>query len=98
MTRTKYAYVPYSPGAAIEADTVRRTRDGRCILAGRVVLTTNGSEPRASLKEAFEGRYAHRVTVAQLLLAGFTVKQLRELREIHSDEVRLENELKFDEA
>ena len=98
MTRTKYAYVPYSPGAAIEADTVRRTRDGRYILAGRVVLTTNGSEPRASLKEAFEGRYAHRVTVAQLLHAGFTVKQLRELCEIHSDEVRLENELKFDEA
>ena len=63
-----------------------------------VVLTTNGSEPRASLKEAFEGRYARRVTVAQLLHAGLTVKQLRELREIHSDEVSRENELKFDEA
>ena len=98
MTRTKYGYVPFDRGATIETDASRSTLDGRCMPAGRVVVTTNGAEPRALMKESFDGRYARRVTVAQLLNAGFTAHHLRELREIHSENVRLENELKLDEA
>ena len=98
MTKTRYGYVPFNRGADIKTDAIRSTLDGRCMRAGRVVVTTTGAPPRESMKEAIDGRYVRRVTVAQLLDAGFTAHHLRALREMHSATVRLENEFKFDEA
>ena len=63
MARTKYAYVPFTPGATPQSDAKRQwpvDLAGRP--AGYLLITLDGSEPVARCKETSIGRYAQRIT------------------------------------
>ena len=80
--RTKYAYVPFSPGATLETDTRWTSSCTRCGPAGHIIVTTDGSTPAETLAEARDGRWAKPVTYAQLRRAGFSTTDLAETREL----------------
>ena len=72
--KTRYAYVPFNRGATLTTDAVHSaTRTP----AGQVLCTKNGTEPMEGKHDLWSGRYAQRVTYAQLRKAGFSVNDLR---------------------